>query len=60
MRIKFTGYVDFPDPRPDDRGSVDHWLVHTFMEAGLEDTDTAFEMLKLTWEEVSDAGDTNK
>lgn len=54
MKIRFVGEVEF-DEAPDDRGSIDNWLVRAIEEAveNGADTETGLEVLhilKLSWE----------
>lgn len=55
MKIKFTGLWELPDEdAPDDRGSVDLWLIRhiaAMIEEGPE-TDDVYDNLYLRWEIV--------
>lgn len=57
MLIKFTGYMLIPSKDiPDDRGSVDVWLLN-FIESTIEngpESDDIYENLALSWENVED------
>lgn len=53
MKIKFTGYYNIPEEnRPDDRGTVDVWLLGHIAEviAKGPESDDIYEKLKLSWE----------
>lgn len=50
-KVRFTGEVTFKE-LPDDRGSIDTWLVLAIAKAA-ENTDNTFGLLKLRWELVN-------
>lgn len=50
MKIKFQGEVEL-DEVPDDRGSVDNYLIAMIDCAVHADTDEVFRRLNLTWQE---------